>query len=193
MSLPEKTSHPGGLRRGSRHLVLGALVVCGLAVAGCTVRPLYSDAPLGESGASAKAELASISVKPVSSRYAQQVRNNLIFGLYGGGEAPADPAYSLSLDVSELVESAARVQIRTDVDQPTAGRVTLTAAYRLTDARTGATVATGKRSISSSYDRPSQEFATYRAQIDAENRAAHELAELLRLAIAQDLSRPRSS
>ncbi|TIR45334.1 MAG: hypothetical protein E5X53_37300, partial [Mesorhizobium sp.] len=72
-------------------------------------------------------------------------------------------------------------------DEPTAGTVTLTANYVLTDAKTGKTIATGRRSIASSYDRPRQEFATYRAQIDAENRAARELADLLRLSIAQDL------
>ncbi|MGN6537865.1 MAG: LPS assembly lipoprotein LptE [Mesorhizobium sp.] len=160
-----------------------------LLAAGCTVRPLYSDAPLGNSNVSAKAELASIAVKPVSSRYAQQVRNNLIFGLYGGAQAPAAPTYSLALNVSELVQSAATIQVTTDVDQPTAGTVTLTAAYTLTDAQTGKTVATGTRSISSSYDKPSQEFANYRAQIDAENRAARELGELLRLALAQDLAK----
>lgn len=175
------------LRRAARF----AVAACAILAAGCTVRPLYSDAPLGPSGLSAKVELASIAVKPVDSRYAQQVRNNLIFALYGGAQAPAEPAYSLTLDVSELVQSAAVVQITTDVDQPTAGTVTLTSAYTLTDAKTGKTVATGKRSISSSYDRPRQELATYRAQIDAENRAARELADLLRLALAQDLSKPR--
>ncbi len=67
--------------------------------------------------------------------------------------------------------------------------MTLTAAYTLSDATTGKTVASGKRSITSSFDRPLQEFAAYRAQRDAEDRAARELADLLRLAIAQDLAR----
>jgi len=75
------------------------------------------------------------------------------------------------------------------VDQPTAGTVTLTSRYRLTDIRSGAVLGTGTRSFSASFDRPSQEFATYRAQIDAENRAARELAQLLSLAIAQDLAK----
>ena len=189
MSLPDaEPSH----RAGSaflRRLVIAGVGASVLLAAGCTVRPLYSDAPLGNSTVSAKAELASIAVKPVNSRYAQQVRNNLIFGLYGGAQAPAAPTYSLALNVSELVQSAATIQVTTDVDQPTAGTVTLTAAYVLTDAQTGKTVATGTRSISSSYDKPSQEFANYRAQIDAENRAARELGEVLRLALAQDLAK----
>ena len=62
------------------------LSVASLAlVSACTVRPLYSNAPLtAGSTVGAAAELASISVKPVKTRYAQQVRNNLIFG-FGRG------------------------------------------------------------------------------------------------------------
>ena len=50
-------------------------------------------------------------------------------------------------------------------------------------------VASGRRQITSSYDVPRQEFAAYRARLDAENRAAREVAELLNLAIAQELSK----
>ncbi|MER8369061.1 LPS assembly lipoprotein LptE [Mesorhizobium sp. M1348] len=174
-------------------LTLRRVVLCGLLasvalVSACTVRPLYSSAPLvAGSQVGAAAELASISVKPVKTRYAQQVRNNLIFALGQGAGEPASPVYSLDLGVSELVESAAIEQVTTDEDEPTAGTVTLTANYVLSDAKTGTVIARGKRSIPSSYDRPRQEFASYRAQIDAENRAARELADVLRLSIAQDL------
>jgi LPS-assembly lipoprotein len=186
MSLPdrEKTEVAYLMRR----IALCGLVVSVALVSACTVRPLYSSAPLTlGSQVGASAELASISVKPVKTRYAQQVRNNLIFALGQGAGEPASPVYTLDLGVSELVESAAIVQTQTDEDEPTAGTVTLTANYVLTDAKTGAVIAKGKRSIPSSFDRPLQEFASYRAQIDAENRAARELADLLRLSVAQDL------
>ena len=190
MSLPEK-SRPGAARL-LRLAMLSGFSAAAVLAAGCQVRPLYSNAPLSPGSQSgAQAELSSIAVKPVSTRYAQQVRNHLIFALNGGAQRTDAPAYSLDLGVSELVESAAVVQVATDQDQPTAGTVTLTANYTLTDAKTGKTIASGKRSIASAFDRPSQEFATYRAQIDAENRAARELAELLRLALAQDLARAR--
>jgi LPS-assembly lipoprotein len=186
MSLPdpEKAQATRLLRR---------IALCGAGasvalVCACTVRPLYSSAPLtAGSQVGAPAELASISVKPVKTRYAQQVRNNLIFALGQGAGEPALPVYTLDLGVSELVESAALEQITTDENEPTAGTVTLTANYVLTDAKTGAVIARGKRSIPSSFDKPRQEFASYRAQIDAENRAARELADLLRLSVAQDL------
>ncbi|MGX7875615.1 LPS assembly lipoprotein LptE [Mesorhizobium sp. ORM6] len=186
MSLPDREKTE--LSRLLRRIALASLVGSLALVSACTVRPLYSSAPL-TTGSSANAELASIAVKPVRTRYAQQVRNNLIFGLGRGAGEPASPRYSLDLGVTEAVESSALVQVGTDQDEPTAGSVTLTASYTLTDAKTGAAIAAGKRAITSSFDRPRQEFASYRAQIDAENRAARELAEALQLSIAQDLTR----
>ncbi|MDG4879410.1 LPS assembly lipoprotein LptE [Mesorhizobium sp. WSM4935] len=188
MSLPDPVKSEASRLRGR-------LAVCGMAaalalVSACTVRPLYSSQPLSPgSQLSASAELASIAIKPVSTRYAQQVRNNLIFAFGQGSGEPASPAYTLDLGVTELVESAAIVQVQTQEDEPTAGTVTLTANYVLRDTATNTVIAVGKRSIPSSFDRPRQEFAAYRAQIDAENRAARELADLLRLSIAQDLAK----
>ena len=186
MSLPDREKTE--LSRLLRRVALAGLVGSLALVSACTVRPLYSNAPLS-TGSSANAELASIAIKPVKTRYAQQVRNNLIFGFGRGAGEPASPLYSLTLSVTEAVESSALVQVGTDEDEPTAGSVTLTANYTLTDAKSGAVITVGKRSITSSFDRPRQEFASYRAQIDAENRAARELAEALQLSIAQDLVR----
>jgi LPS-assembly lipoprotein len=186
MSLPDREKTE--LSRLLRRVALAGLVGSLALVSACTVRPLYSSAPL-TTGSSANAELASIAIKPVKTRYAQQVRNNLIFGFGRGAGEPASPLYSLDLSVTEAVESSALVQVGTDEDEPTAGSVTLTAGYTLTDAKTGAVITVGKRAITSSFDRPRQEFASYRAQIDAENRAARELAEALQLSIAQDLVR----
>ena len=188
MSLPDrdKTELSRLLRRAALAGLIGSLAL----VSACTVRPLYSNAPLSPgSNATANSELASIAIKPVKTRYAQQVRNNLIFGFGRGAGEPASPLYSLDLTVTEAVDSAALVQVGTDEDEPTAGSVTLNASYALTDMKTGAVITVGKRAITSSFDRPRQEFASYRAQIDAENRAARELAEALQLSIAQDLVR----
>jgi LPS-assembly lipoprotein len=188
MSLPdpEKTMVSRLLRRAALAGLIGSLAL----VSACTVRPLYSNAPLSPgSNLSTNAELASIAIKPVKTRYAQQVRTNLIFGFGRGAGEPASPAYILDLRVSEAVESSVLVQVGTDEDEPTAGSVTLTATYLLTDAKTGVALTTGKRTITSSFDKPRQEFAAYRARIDAESRAARELAESLQLSISQDLAR----
>ncbi len=162
-------------------LAIGALMLAGA----CTVRPLYEDTRTAD-GQGATEILSSIEVKPVKTRQALEVRNHLIFLLTGGAGQPAKPEMVLVLDVSSLTASAATVQIATD-NEPSAGTVTMTAEYTLKDSISGETVSKGKRISIASYDKLRQEFATLRAVRDAENRAARELAERLRLAIVHDL------
>src|SRR6185437_14858140 len=188
MSLPDQTrSSRGPLPRSL--VAIGVLLAVATASA-CTVRPLYSVAPTPEGAAigATSAGLSTVAVKPVQTRYAQQVRNKLIFGLNGGAGQPATPLYSLDLDVTQRKAAAAVVQRPTE-DEPTAGTMTLTSNYVLREIATGRVVGLGKRSITSSFDIPRQSFAALRAERDAEDRAARELAEVLRLAIAQDLTR----
>lgn len=181
MSLPDRNRLP-------RRVVLAA--AASLLVGGCTVRPLYMAEPAKAGGASAgmAATLSSISVKPVGTRAAQEVRNNLVFLLSRGGAEPANPAYYLTLNVSELVQATATTQISDVANVPTADTLTLTGSYTLTDAKTNKPVLSGKRAVMSSFDVPQQEYAAIRAQANAQSRAARELAEFLHLAIAQDLA-----
>jgi len=170
-----------------RAAVLG--LVLGLSlVSACTVKPLYSNPSSDGTQAGVTADLSSIAIKPVNQRYAQQVRNNLIFLFNRGAGQPAAAAYTLTLVVTAVHESAAVVQVGDD-NEPTAGTVTMTASYSLAGTSSAEVIASGRRQITSSYDRPRQEFAAYRARLNAEDRAARELAELLNLAIAQDLSK----
>ncbi len=163
-------------------------VVSGLPVlAACTVQPLYYNPSSGGVPTGVTAELRSIAIKPVDTRFAQELRNQLIFLLNGGAGQPADPRYSLALVVTSVKRSAAVVQ-KAKENEPTAGTVTMTAKYVLTEIATGKVVADGSRQIMSSYDSPRQEFAAFRASRDAENRAARELAELLKLVLAQQLT-----
>lgn len=167
-------------------IVIGAALATGLA-AGCTVRPLLgTDA--GGAGEEIAVTLSSVAVQPVGTREAQEVRNHLIFLFRGGNPQPADPSHTLGLAVSRRVTSAVQVQ-RGNENEPTAGTVTLIGQYRLNDAATGELLAQGRREVSAGFDRPRQEYAVLRAQRDAEDRAARELAELIRLAVAQDLAR----
>jgi LPS-assembly lipoprotein len=170
--------------------LLGSTLLSGLVLASaCTVRPLYAPATSTAAGATTTAQLSSISVKPVATRYGQEVRNHLIFLFNGGQGEPASPAYVLDPGVTALNEPAAIIQIGNE-DEPTAGTITMTSRYTLT--QSGKPVAKGTRQVSASYDAPRQEFARLRAVRDAENRAARELAELVRLAVAQDLERGAS-
>jgi LPS-assembly lipoprotein len=73
-----------------RNRGLAALMVAGaiLGASGCQVRPLYSDGAVNVGGAptSTQAALSQIAIKPVKTRYGQEVRNHLIF-LFGGRQA----------------------------------------------------------------------------------------------------------
>ena len=164
-----------------------------MAASACTVRPLYMKADPSNAGASAgtAAELASIAVKPVNTRYAQLVRNELIFLLGGGAGEATNPRYTLDLGVSsqQMATAVAPASTSDEVNVPTAATVTLTARYKLTELASDKVVASGSRNVTSSIDVPRQEYAAMRAESDAQRRAARELAQLLRFAIAQDLAR----
>lgn len=173
------------------HMGLALALLASFAASACTVRPLYQDvsssiAPIA--GEQAPAGLNSISIQPVDTRQGQVVRNHLIFALNGGAGEPAAPRYLLNLTVRSRIIGAARVQIARE-NEPTAGAAVMTVRYRLIDAQTGRQVLMGNRSATASFDKSRQIFASVRAEIDAENRAARELAEILRLTLAQDLIR----
>ena len=174
MSLPERS-----------RVLAAAIVLPMVLVSACTVRPLYSDAGYAAGGVATIAN-PSIAVKPVETRYAQQVRNNLIFDLYGGANQPAAARYTLDLGITVLNEPSALVQIGTE-DEPTAATITMISSYVLTETATGKPMARGRRQVMSSYDVPRQQYAAWRAEINAQDRAARELAHAVRLAIAQDL------
>lgn len=186
MSLPKARKSSGTLRFAAGLALLASAAL----VSACTVRPLYSDGAAGAGvDAGTAAQLASINIKPVDTRYAQEVRNHLIFLFNNGAGQQAAAPHVMDLKVERLNESTLLAQVTSVDDEPTAGTMTLTATYVITDIKTGKHITAGKRSVTSSYDRPRQEFARVRAERDAENRAARELADLLRLAIAQDISK----
>ncbi len=173
MSLSNKT----GLSRLAK--TVAGIAILGL-VAGCQVRPLYST-PSGTEG-----KLASVSISEAGNRVEQQVRNELIFLFAGGAGEPRNAAYDLDITVS-----AGTLGVLNDVatDTMRAGRILVSADYNLTQSDSGETLASGKRSASAMVDFPTQEFAKLRAIRDAENRAARELAELIRADVATALGR----
>ena len=156
-----------------------------LASAGCTVEPLNASAPSGlSSGTQAfdtRAALREISVDPVSTRVAQQVRNRLLFSMHGG--APVETGkYALTLTVRNTTRVLA-TPLNGDVAK--AAQVRVEGAYLLRERSNGAVVAKGRRAAVAAYDRTDQLFANKRAERDAQNRAAFELAERLRVDLAQ--------
>lgn len=175
-----------------RLLTFGVFAALAVA-AGCTVRPLYGDMTSATGPqAFTSARLESVEIAPVDDRVGQEVRNHLIFLLGGGKGQPASPVYKVELSTRVTDARASSINTsRVNLD-PTSGIVTVQATYILTNARNGERISIGTRSVQAPYDIPRQEFAALRAVRNAEDRASRELAELLRLAIAQELEKPLS-
>ncbi len=157
---------------------LRALLAAGamaLALAGCTVQPLYGTAP---TGLTVTAALDQITIAPVDTRVAQEIRNKLLFEL-GGGRNSA-PLYRMNLRVSSS-ESALGV---TPVESAPTYSITVAATYEITSLTTGEIVLRGTSRGIASFDRTSQIYANTRAKIDAENRAATDAATDIRIRLA---------
>ncbi|MEN8633102.1 LPS assembly lipoprotein LptE [Brucella melitensis] len=172
---------------------LGAAVL----IAGCSVQPLYSSnhgagsAIGGSVTPDMRTKLASIAIDPAGDIFGQDVRNELIFLFSGGAGEPANPAYRLSLGLSTNTIAAVSVDIGDQTDRtgrPSAGIVKATSNFVLRD-KDGKPLATGSRMVAASFDRPRQEFANLRAERDARERAAKELAQQVYLAVALKMSK----
>jgi LPS-assembly lipoprotein len=167
-------------------------------LAGCTAQPLYSSsvAPAArtEAGAADTASaLGSVNVSPVTTRAAQQVRNELIFLLGGGRGNPADAPYRLSLSAYAFSESSAITQVTGLENAATSAIMTFVGSYTLTDAKTGRVVGSGERRATAAYDVSPQPFAAARAVRDAEDRSARDLAALVAASVGADLATGRKA
>ena len=156
----------------------------------CTVEPLNaarSNSQLvnGNYNASVSQTLAATEIDPVSERSAQQVRNRLLFAM-NGGELQPGGRYRVSLTVKETTQT---LSVQASSLAPTSAQVRVLADYSLIDKKSGGVIATGQRRALAAYDRTPQSFSNLRAQRDAQDRAAREVAEQLRLAIAQNIAR----
>lgn len=151
-----------------------------LVLSACQFQPLHGDNSARQGGG-----LEQVGVASVDNRVAQQVRNHLLF-LLNGGFASAEKTHEARLSVNFSNRLSAALP---SVEDSTAGTVTVRARYDLVDLRTNETIASGSRDATAAYDRTGQVLANNRATRDAENRAAKEAAEALRLAIAAHMSR----
>ncbi len=156
----------------NRRSLLSGMFCLLLGTSACTVQPLYGDR-------SSPNATNQVSVEPTNSRAGQQVRNRLLFLLNGSGAQPDQPAYNAALNITS--RALGILSVRTaDGSDVSARRVQLTGVLTLKDATTSETVASYERIKFASYDTSSQSFANSRALIDAENRAATEMAEEFR-------------
>ena len=163
--------------RPGRGAVRGFVVAIGAAIAlsACTVQPLYGPTPTGEAVTTA---LDRITIDPVDTRIAQEVRNRLLFVLGGGRQASA--AYRMKLTVT-AAESALGV---TPVETAPTYSITVSATYEIRSLATDEIVLRGTSRGIASFDRISQVYANTRAKLDAENRAAVQAATDIRIRLA---------
>ena len=163
-------------RRASLLLGLGLATL----LAGCQVRPLYDEA----SGTSEN--LAAIAYSDVNSRVALEVRNRLIFLTGGGAGEAKTPQYRVELNITSSVMG---VLLQENADNPNVGRVIVTGSYTLKRISDDVTLRAARRKAIALVDFPEQEFAKRRAIIDGEDRAAHQLADLIKADLAATLGR----
>jgi LPS-assembly lipoprotein len=174
--------------RDAKRLAAPALVGAALLLGGCEVRPMYADPQMfGRGGGTpAGAALALVQVAPIQEREGVQLRNDLIFALAGGGREVDNPRYRLDVQLSKT--SAATTTLALS-GLPSASQVTLNATYSLVRIDTGERLYLGRAASRANFDRTVQRFSNVRAEREAEDRAAREIAGMIRNALAAYFAR----
>jgi LPS-assembly lipoprotein len=127
--------------------------------------------------------MASVDVQPIPGRVGQKVRNELIFENTGGGYAPKT-RYKLRVALRQNVIDQL-VRISGDAR----GQVLeLEASFTLINAADGQVLYVGSATSRAPYSRYQEIFANVRANYNAENRAAGEIAESVKTQIAAFLA-----
>ena len=155
-----------------RALVLAAVALVGLT--GCGFTPLYGEAGVG-------ASLSRIAVTTQDDRLGYRVREQLEDAL--GRDGTQAPLWRLE---TTLEQSRRPLGRRID-DTATRYELTVRGAWTLTPVSGGAPV-TGVETVTTTYAAADQPFAAIAAQQDGEERAAAELARLIRLDLMRALS-----
>ncbi len=151
-------------------------VLTALGVSACGFTPIYAEPAVGSS-------LRRIAVSTQDDRLGYRLREQLEDVLaWDRGEAPL---YRLTTQVEQSRRSLGR---RID-DTATRYELTVKATWILTPAAGGAPI-TGAETVTTTYAAADQPYAAIAAQQDGEERAASELARLIRLDLMQALSNP---
>ena len=176
------SSDGAGVRFARRGVHAVAMALSAMALVACTVQPLYGPSA---TGATVDVALGHIAIDPVDTRVAQEVRNRLIFVLYGGAGQGSAPLYRMTLAVTSS-EAALGV---TPIESAPAYSITVAATYQVTSLDTGEIVMRATSRGSATYDRVNQVFANTRAKLDAEDRAAVIVADDIHTRLAAAAAR----
>jgi LPS-assembly lipoprotein len=153
-----------------------ATLVATLGLAGCGFTPLYGDAGAGTS-------LSRIAVTTQDDRLGYRVREQLEDALGRDGSQP--PLWRLET----TIEQSRRPLGRRIDDTATRYELTVRGAWTLTPT-TGGDPVSGVETVTTTYAAADQPYAAIAAQQDGEERAAAELARLIRLDLLRTLSNP---
>jgi LPS-assembly lipoprotein len=169
-----------------RPLTAIALIFLAFAMAGCGFHPLY--AVPGQAKGAMRQKMQAIYVEPVPDRLGYELRNHLIDMLDGTGR-PAKAAYRLRLTLNSKNEAVAVQSQRVESENVTETAITryndtLTVEYELTDVQTGVVLTKGVETGLSAYNVLSSPYATLIAQQDADKRAADDIGDRIRIALA---------
>ncbi|MGF1453896.1 MAG: LPS assembly lipoprotein LptE [Alphaproteobacteria bacterium] len=154
----------------------GLLIFSVLLIAACGFRPLYGETASGASGA---AELARIQLNTRNDRADALVRGHLR-DLMATGSTGAPPKYELVVRIDERAEPVA-IEADTTI---TRFNLRLSARIQLKDLATGAVIHTDAARSITAYNVVDSQFATLAAERNAEDRAALDLAEDIKLRLA---------
>ena len=174
MSSYDRNRSGGGRKAG--HVILLAAIAA-MALAACTVQPLYAPTAAGTSVAAA---LGDIYILPSGDRVGQEVRNQLIFALNGGKGQPSNARYRMKLSVS----SSANALGVNPISKAPAYSMHVDATYELRSVADDKIVYRATSRQSASYDVVNQQYANDRAKRDAEDRAASLVADDIRIRLA---------
>lgn len=166
--------------KSSRRAALRALALATalpLVLGGC-LRPLYGPAA---NGSPIAPDLAGIIVDELPDRLGHYLVQEVRFALDGSGNGGGTPRYRLSMTATETVQSAI---VNTSTGRATAATLVVRVSYVLKSLPGETQVHSGTATMTGSYDRGPQRFASVRAARDAEIRIAKTMADQIRTGIA---------
>ena len=161
--------------------LLGIILIFGVFLGAC--RPMYGETSMGSHTTT---ELAAVEIGLLPGRVGQQIRNELIF-LFTGGDNAAQPKYKLEIAYRQSVLGV--LYKRTE---DAAGQIySLDATFTLRDITTKAELTKGRSHARAAFDKHLSTYANVRAERDAKNRAAKDIAKDISTRIAAYISSNR--
>ena len=154
---------------------LGVTIIVGaaLALSACGFRPLYAT---GTTPDGMETYFSQVFVEPIPGRQGVHLRNQLLDALTPDG-TPGSSAYKLSIKLDDVKEGLA-IQTNTQI---TRYNYRLNAKYELRDTVSGEVLDKGVARAIAAYNVADSQFATQTAERDAQERAAREVGEDIRL------------